>query len=61
VALRDKGITELPLAWLNAWLASLGYIIRASKGRDANRLVACTGEDGLVEHFELFELRPTSS
>jgi hypothetical protein len=58
VALRDKGITELPLARLNACLASLGYVIRASKGRDAKQMVRCKGNDGREEMFGLFELRP---
>ena len=58
VALGDKGITELPLARLNARLAPLGCIIHASKGHDPKRLVACAGEGGLVEQFGLFELRP---
>jgi hypothetical protein len=61
VALRDKGITELPLARLNARLASHGYVIRTRKGRDKKRLAACTGEDGGVEQFGLFKLRPTYS
>jgi hypothetical protein len=60
VALRDRGITELPLARLNARLAPLGYIMHASNGRDPKRLVACTGEDGRVDQFGLFELRPRS-
>jgi hypothetical protein len=60
VALRDKGITELPLARLNARLAPRGYVIRASKGRDAKQMVGCTREDGRVERFGLFELRPIS-
>src|SRR2546426_900069 len=60
VALRDQGITELPLARLNARLASLGYIIHASKGHDPKELVACTGEDGRVERFGLFEFRRMS-
>jgi hypothetical protein len=38
VALWDKGITELPLARL----ASLGYIIHASKGHHPTELVART-------------------
>jgi hypothetical protein len=57
VALRDKGITGLPLARLNARLASLGYIIHASKGHDSARLVACIAEGKGVEQFGLFELR----
>jgi hypothetical protein len=57
VGLGDKGITELPLARLNARLAPLGYIIHASKGHDPKELLACTGEDGQVEQFGLFELR----
>ena len=34
-----------------------GYVISARKGRDAKRLVVCTGEEGRVEQFGLFELR----
>jgi hypothetical protein len=61
VALRDKGIFELPLAALNARLVPRGYVIRASKGGDAKQMVACTGEDGGVERFGLFELRPITA
>jgi hypothetical protein len=61
VALRDKGITELPLARLNARLAPYGYVIHADKGRESKRMVACTGEDGRGERFGLFELRLTAS
>ncbi len=61
VALRDKGITELPLGRLNARLARQGYVIRASKGRDRKPVVACIGEDGRVERFGLFALRSISS
>jgi hypothetical protein len=57
VALRDKGITELPLARLNAQLAPHGYVIYATRGRDPARLVACIGESKGVEQFGLFELR----
>ena len=57
VVLRDKGITELPLARLNARLAPLGYVIHASRNRDPERLVVCMGEDGRVEQFGVFELR----
>ena len=57
VALRDKGITELPLARLNARLAPHGYVIHATKGRDPARLVACIAESQGVEEFGLFELR----
>ena len=60
VALRDQGITELPLAALNARLASQGYVIHSSKGCDSKRLVACIDDDGPVEQFGLFELRRTS-
>jgi hypothetical protein len=60
VALRDKGITELPLARLNARLAPQGYIIRATKGDDRQRLVACINEEGRVERYGLFELEPIS-
>ena len=58
VALRDKGITELPLARLNARLAPQGYVIHASKGRDRTRLVACMDHDGKVTPYGVFELRP---
>jgi hypothetical protein len=61
VALRDRGITELPLAWLNARLTPYGYVIQVSKGRDPKRLVTCTGADGRVERYGLFELRSTAS
>ena len=60
VALGDKGITELPLARLNAQLAPRGYVIGASKGRESTRIVACTGEDGKMEQFGIFELRQLS-
>jgi hypothetical protein len=58
VALRDKGITELPLARLNAWLAPYGYVIHARKGRDHTRLVACVDHEGQVTPYGVFELRP---
>jgi hypothetical protein len=61
VALRDKGITELPLAALNARLATHGYVIHASKGRDRSRLVACRDHDGTVTPYGVFELRPLAS
>jgi hypothetical protein len=60
VALRDKGISELPLARLNARLAPYGYVIHARKGWDAKQMVRCTGEEGQVDRFGLFELRPLS-
>jgi hypothetical protein len=58
VALRDKGITELPLARLNARLAPEGYVIHATKDRDCTRLVACADHDGKVTPYGVFELRP---
>jgi hypothetical protein len=61
VALRDKGITELPLARLNARLAPYGYVIHARKGRDRTRLVACMDHDGKLRSFEWFELQPIPS
>jgi hypothetical protein len=61
VALRDKGVTALPLARLNARLASYGYMIHASKGRDSERLVPCSDKAGRVERYGVFELRRTSS
>jgi hypothetical protein len=61
VVLWDKGITELPLARLNARMAPYGYVIHASKGRDRTRLVACMDHDGTVTRFEWFALRPIPS
>lgn len=58
VALRDQGITELPLARLNARLASQGYVVHARKGRDRTRLVACMDHEGQVTPYGVFELRP---
>jgi hypothetical protein len=58
VTLWDKGITELPLAQLNARLAPHGYVIHASKGHDRTRLVTCMDHDGKVTPYEMFELRP---
>ena len=60
VALRANGITELPLARLNARLALQGYVIRATKGRDRTRQVACMDEDGRVTPYAWFALRPMS-
>jgi hypothetical protein len=57
VALRDKGITELPLARMNARLAPQGYVIHASKGRDRTRLVGCLDHEGKVTLYGIFELR----
>jgi hypothetical protein len=61
VALRDKGITELPLARLKAQLSRHGYAIRATKGRNPRRLVACINAEGRLEQYGLFELRQLSS
>jgi hypothetical protein len=59
VALRDKGIMELPLAQLNASLAPHGYVIQARKGRDPQRQVACLDQDGRVRRYGVFARRPT--
>jgi len=61
VALRDKGITELPLAWLNARLASYGYVIYASGSRVPKQLVECRGKGRQVKALGTFELRLISS
>ena len=61
VALQDKGITELPLARLNARLAPHGYVIHARKSRDTKYSVMGTSDDAREKPFELFELRPMSS
>jgi hypothetical protein len=58
VVLWDKGITELPLARLNARLAPEGYVIHATKGRARTRLVACADHEGMVTPYGVFELRP---
>ena len=59
VYLRDKGITELPLAALNAILEPQGLTIYATKVHDRQRSVTCMGRDGQQELFGLFELRTT--
>ena len=56
-ALRDLGITALPLAPLNALLASEGYVIEAYEVEDPARFVDCVGQDGVPEPFGLFEMR----
>lgn len=61
VALREKDLTELLLARLNARLAPQGYVIRATKGRHPRRQVACINEEGRVKPYERFELRQRSS
>jgi hypothetical protein len=61
VALGDKGITELPLARLNDRLAPQGYAVRAKKGRDRTRQVACMDHDGRVTPYAWFELRPLAA
>jgi hypothetical protein len=58
VVLRDKGITELPLAQLNAHLLPYGYVIHARKGQDRTRLVACMDHHDKVTPYGVFELRP---
>jgi hypothetical protein len=57
VALREQGITELPLARLNTILKRHGLVIHAAKGGDPKRFVACTVCDGRVEPYGLFALR----
>jgi hypothetical protein len=61
VGLREKGITELPLARLNARLAPQGCVIHASKGPDPQRMVACRDNDGRLEQYGQFELRSLST
>jgi hypothetical protein len=58
VALREAGITAPALATLNARLAPQGYVIRATNGREPTRRTACTGEDGQVQRYGVFALRP---
>jgi hypothetical protein len=57
--LRDYGLTTLPLAQLNAVLAPLGFVLRGTKMRLAERFVVCSVAHGQVERFGLFELRRT--
>jgi hypothetical protein len=57
VALREQGITELPLARLSAILTRHGYVIHATNDGDPQRVVACTNQDGRVEQYGLFELQ----
>jgi hypothetical protein len=54
----DKGITELPLAQLNAHLLPYGSVIHARKGQDRTRLVACMDHHDKVTPYGVFELRP---
>jgi hypothetical protein len=61
VALRNKGITELPLARLNDRLAPQGYVIHASKCRDPKQLVACRDKNGRLQQYGQFELKPLST
>jgi hypothetical protein len=47
MALRDKGFTELPWAWLDARLVPYGYTMHTVKPRESKRLVVCrTRTDG---------------
>ena len=39
MALRDKGLTELPWAWLDSRLVPYGYIMHTVKSGDPKRLV----------------------
>ena len=55
--LRDCSLATLPLAQLNAVLAPMGYVIRGTKTRAAERFVLCTDAQGQVERYGLFELR----
>jgi hypothetical protein len=55
--LRDCGIATLPLAQLNAVLAPLGYVIRGTKTRAAERFVVCSDVHGQVERYGLFTLQ----
>ncbi len=55
--LRDCGIATLPLAQLNAVLGPLGYVIRGTKTRAAERFVLCLDTHGEIERYGLFELR----
>ena len=61
VALREKGITELPLARLNARLAPHGYVIHVTNGSHLRPSVACVNEEGQVEQYQWFELGRISS
>lgn len=61
VSLSDKGITRLPMDGLNTTLAVHGLKIHALKGHDPMRQVVCTLENGRIEEFGLFELRPLRS
>jgi hypothetical protein len=56
MALRDKGMTELPLARLHARLLPSGDVMHARKGQD--RMVACADQDGRVTPCGLFDLGP---
>jgi hypothetical protein len=55
--LRDCGIATLPLAQLNAVLAPLGYVIRGTKTRLADRFGLCLDAQGGIERYGLFALQ----
>jgi hypothetical protein len=57
VALRQHGITMLPLAGLNRILAKHRLVIQTNKGDDPTQMVACVNDYGKVEENGLFELR----
>jgi hypothetical protein len=57
VALRQHGITTLPLAGLNRLLEKHRLVIHAGKGGDPTQMVACVNEYGKVEQYGLFALQ----
>ena len=57
VDLRDHGVTELPLAALNARLAPLGYRIHASQRWHEAKAVTCRGPNDRVRWYALFALQ----
>jgi hypothetical protein len=57
VAIRQQGITTLPLAGLNRILEKHRLMIHASKGSDPTQMVTCVNDYGKVEEYGLFELQ----
>lgn len=54
---RAYGLRTLPLAAINVFLASHGYMLHAAKVRNADWFVSCIDQAGQIEMFGLFELR----
>ena len=54
---RAYGLRTLPLSTLNTFLTGHGYVLHASKVRNADWFVACTDQAGQTDTFGLFKLQ----